>query len=297
MFWRRKSDNSPTNRQHAQGLLTSLYVMATMVEARDPYTGGHLWRVSQYCRLVAEKLGLPTDEVARISLGGFLHDLGKVGVPDEILRKPGRLTDQEYDLIKTHPEVGARLLAGHPLAELVMSAVLQHHEMPNGRGYPQGLSGTQLPLEARIVGVCDAFDAMTSHRPYRAGMPLAKALAIIEGEQGNQFDTEAAQALVALARSGQLDSIRGHSDDGIPLQECPMCGPTILIRRDQQPGELTCCRNCGAEAEIVEQQGRLVIEPTGRQASQSALAPQADLALIDSLLTIVVEHLRLPTKS
>ncbi|WP_370279565.1 HD-GYP domain-containing protein [Pontibacterium sp.] len=293
MFWRRKP--APVEQhQHAQGLLTTLYVMAAMVEARDPYTGGHLWRVSQYSRLVAEKLGLPAADIARIGLGAFLHDLGKVGVPDEILRKPGRLTDEEYDVIKAHPEVGMRVLAGHPLSGLVEAAVLAHHETPDGRGYPQGLSDAEIPDDARIVGVCDAFDAMTSHRPYRAGMPVEKALNIIEENMGRQFDRAAATALLELAGSGELDPILGHTDDGIPLQDCPACGPTIVVRRDQQAGDLSCCRSCGAEVSVVEQAGKLAITPTGQLATKAALAPEADDALINALVESVIAHLELP---
>src|SRR5271169_1048426 len=98
-----------------ENLLNSLFIMASMVEARDPYTGGHLWRVSQYSRVLAERGELPLNQVARIALGGFLHDLGKIAVPDAILKKPNRLTDEEYEIIKTHPEVGRRLLIDHPL--------------------------------------------------------------------------------------------------------------------------------------------------------------------------------------
>lgn len=293
MFWRRKA--APVaQHQHAQGLLTTLYVMAAMVEARDPYTGGHLWRVCQYSRLVAEKMGLSAPDIARIGLGAFLHDLGKVGVPDEILRKPGRLTDEEYDVIKAHPEVGMRVLAGHPLSGLVQAAVSSHHETPDGKGYPQGLSADEIPGDARVVGVCDAFDAMTSHRPYRAGMPVEKALGIIEANIGRQFDPEAAAALLELARSGELNPILGHTDDGIPLQECPACGPTIVVRRDQQAGDLSCCRSCGAEVSLVDQQGQLSITPTGQRATKKALAPEADDVLIAALVESVIVHLELP---
>ena len=110
---------------------------------------------------------------ARIAIGGFLHDLGKIGIPDAILRKRDKLTDDEMAIMKTHPDVGARLLAGHPLADLVRDAVLLHHETLDGSGYPKGIAGPDIPIAARIVGLCDAFDAMTSTRPYRAGMPMA----------------------------------------------------------------------------------------------------------------------------
>lgn len=147
-------------------LMASLLAMAWFVEARDPYTGGHLWRVSRYARLLAEETGLPAAEVAQVSVGGFLHDLGKIGVPDAVLRKPSRLTEEEYAVIKTHPDLGLRMLARHPLAAFVGDAVGMHHERPDGLGYPNGLTTENIPVAARIVGICDAFDAMTTALPH-----------------------------------------------------------------------------------------------------------------------------------
>ncbi|WP_084637440.1 HD-GYP domain-containing protein [Paludibacterium yongneupense] len=265
-------------------VLKSLYVMASLVEARDPYTGGHLWRVSQFSRLLAEEAGLPDVDVARVALGGFMHDLGKVGVPDAILNKPDRLTDEEYAIVKTHPELGERVLSGHPLAALVRSAVLSHHEMPNGRGYPHQLQGPAIPLEARIVGIADAFDAMTSTRPYRRGMPLAKGLDIIREALGQQFDREWGERFIALGEAGALDAIVGHSEPGIPLQTCPNCGPTIVVRRHLETGSLVYCRCCGAEATLDRRGGAIGIEPTGKLGSPSALQPDVDDDLVSELV-------------
>lgn len=160
-------------------LLKSLYGLSMIVEARDPYTGGHLWRVSQFSRLLAEASGLSPRATALAELGGFLHDLGKVGVPDSILGKPGKLDAAEFDVIRTHPAIGQRLLTPHPLSHLAIEAVVGHHEMPDGKGYPRGLRGDAIPAVARTVAIADAFDAMTSTRPYRPGMPIATAMAII----------------------------------------------------------------------------------------------------------------------
>ncbi|MDT8383255.1 MAG: HD-GYP domain-containing protein [Gammaproteobacteria bacterium] len=261
-------------------LLASLLTMAWFVEARDPYTGGHLWRVSRYARLLAEAAGVPEAEAARIGLGGFLHDLGKVGVPDAILRKPGALSGEEYAIIQTHPAVGMRMLAAHPLAKLVGDAVLLHHERPDGTGYPHGLPGEDVPAIARMVGICDAFDAMTSHRPYRAGMPRDKALAIIAKLRGVQFDAQYADAFLALGEAGELDQFIRHSDDGIPLQTCPMCGPTLVVQRDQQVGDHLYCRNCGGEFVLEPENAHLTARPTGGKGNPQALAPQVDTALI-----------------
>ena len=277
---------------HIDDLLRSLYVMASLVEARDPYTGGHLWRVAQFSRLLAVKHGLPVTDVARIALGGFLHDLGKVGVPDAILNKPDRLTDEEYAVIKTHPEVGNRLLAQHPLAELARAAVISHHERPDGAGYPHRLAGTEVPIDARIVGICDAFDAMTSTRPYRRGMPAAKALTIIEDNLGTQFDATLGRLFVDLGNAGALAPIVGHSEAGIPLQECPMCGPIIVVRAHHRTGDHVFCRNCGAEAAVERAGNDIRIVITGQKGSSADLQPDADMELIDALVRETIRHLK-----
>jgi hypothetical protein len=271
-------------QDHREDLLRSLLVMAWMVEARDPYTGGHLWRVSRFSRLLASELDLPASDVARISLGGFLHDLGKISVPDHILNKKDRLSDEEYAVIKTHPDVGWRMLAGHPLAQLAEAAIRAHHEMPDGKGYPRGLRAGEIPLDARVVGICDAFDAMTSTRPYRRGMPIANALAIIEAHLGRQFDQVFGERFLALGKDGMLDHIVGHSDEGIPLQECLMCGPTLVLRQGQQAGEHIYCRSCTGEYATSLEAGKLVAKPTGKTGRPQDLEPDADNELIARLV-------------
>lgn len=287
-LWRRwrSEQASPValTSSSAEQLLHSLFVIAWMVEARDPYTGGHLWRVSQYCRLLAQHAGLTNAEAARLAVGGFLHDLGKVGVPDAILNKPGRLNEEEMATIKTHPEVGARVLARHPLAPLAQMAVLHHHERIDGTGYPASLAGDAIPLDARVVAICDAFDAMTSARPYRRGIDSNRALAVIDEHKGRQFDHRFAEHFVALAEGGRLNHIIGHSDHGIPMQECPVCGPTIVVRREQHDGERVYCRNCGNEALVGHQHGQLCAMPTGRKGGAKELAPEPDLDVISELV-------------
>ncbi|OIO70663.1 MAG: phosphohydrolase [Zetaproteobacteria bacterium CG1_02_53_45] len=283
--------------KYIEDLLQSLFIMASMVEARDPYTGGHLWRVAQYSRLLAEAVGMPKDEVARISAGGFLHDLGKIGVPDHILRKPDRLTDEEFAVIRTHPEVGSRLLQGHPLAGLVIKVVQSHHETPAGTGYPEALSGDAIAPEARIVGICDAFDAMTSNRPYRRGMPVDKALSIIESKLGRQFDGVYGRIFVELGREGLLNHIVGHSEVGIPLQECPICGPTIVVTRKHVNGDHLFCRNCGGKA-VLERSGQHIsLRPTGEKGSAAELEAELNIDLIQELVTSASDHLNNRTLS
>ncbi|MCU7920684.1 MAG: HD domain-containing protein [Candidatus Thiodiazotropha sp. (ex Epidulcina cf. delphinae)] len=281
------SDNPSLANTHPQvaPLLHSLLVMAWMVEARDPYTGGHLWRVSQYCRLLAASIGLEKQQVARIALGGFLHDLGKIGVPDTTLKKPVRLSDQEYETIKTHPQIGARLLVGHPLASLVQTAILHHHERPDGAGYPYGLDESDLSVDSRIVSICDAFDAMTSTRPYRRGMSRDQALQGLKMNLHTQFDGNFGHLFIELGREGRLNHILGHSDLGIPLQACPLCGPTIVIHRNQKTGDYVYCQNCGAEAVIEKDKERLRTHPTGHRGSPDALQPKVDFDIIDDFVT------------
>jgi len=282
---------SAASTNQAKQLLASLLTMAWFVEARDPYTGGHLWRVSRYARLLAEHAGLPHAEVARIELGGFLHDLGKIGVPDAILQKKERLTDEEYTIIKTHPDIGLRMLAGHPLAALVRDAVHLHHERPDGQGYPKGLRGGAVPVAARIVGICDAFDAMTSQRPYRQGMPIDLALGILRREKGTQFDEKFADVFLALGEAAFLGHVHGHSDEGIPLQSCPTCGPTLVLRRGLTAGQNIYCRNCAGEFQLNAGDGALVARPTGRQGSRVDLEPEADVDLIQRTVSAAVASL------
>ncbi len=267
-----------------EDLLTSLLVMAWMVEARDPYTGGHLWRVSRFARALATDAGLSKADIGRIAIGGFLHDLGKISVPDHILGKRDRLTDDEYAVIKTHPEVGWRMLAGHPLAKLGEAAIRAHHETPDGGGYPRGLRSADIPLDARVVGICDAFDAMTSTRPYRRGMPVDKALEIITDNLDRQFDRELGERFVALGRIGALDHIVGHSDEGIPLHECMVCGPTLVLRSDHRAGAHVYCPSCTGEYAVEEKAGKLLTVATGRNASPVDLEPEADTVLIANVV-------------
>lgn len=276
--------DSALPRDLREDLMASLLIMAWIVEARDPYTGGHLWRVSRFSRLLAEDGGLPGADVARIAIGGFLHDLGKISTPDHILGKKGSLTEEEYEIIKTHPEVGWRVLSAHPLSILGKTAVLAHHERPDGAGYPHRLSGAAIPIDARIVGVCDAFDAMTSTRPYRPGMPVEKALSIIEENLGKQFDSALGTRFVALGRSGQLDHIVGHSDQGIPLHTCQVCGPTLVVRRGQKAGEHVYCRSCAGEYMIEGRDGKLAVVPTGRRGAPLALELEVDTQLIADMV-------------
>ncbi|MGX5913968.1 HD-GYP domain-containing protein [Aliidiomarina sp. Khilg15.8] len=285
--WLLRTDNKTGfDGKHDHDMLASLMVMAWVVEARDPYTGGHLWRVSQYSRLLAEAGGMCSSEVAQTALGGFMHDLGKVAVNDAILNKHGPLTDGEYEVIKTHPEAGARMLAGHPLRSLVIDTIRLHHERPDGRGYPFGLGESDIPDSAAIVGICDAFDAMTSTRVYRQAMPCEKATAIIEKGLGTQFNERWGEYFIALAQAGCFDGIIGFSDQGIPLHDCLSCGPTIIQKASNKVGDKLYCRSCGQEVELAEAKGHkgLITIPTGKQGMPQDLIGDTDGDLINRII-------------
>lgn len=158
---------------------TVIFTFARAVDAKSPYTRGHADRVTRYALMLADKLGLPAAERERLSRGALLHDIGKISVPDAILNKPGRLTDEEYTIIKQHPVQGVTMI--EPLQSLhdLIPLIRWHHERPDGRGYPDGLSGDAIPQLVRILSVADVYDALSSDRPYRAGMSHEQCLKIL----------------------------------------------------------------------------------------------------------------------
>ncbi|WP_249745275.1 HD domain-containing phosphohydrolase [Mesobacillus boroniphilus] len=178
--------------------------LSAALDARDPYTAGHSARVAAYSLSIGKKYGLSSNELSLLKKSAILHDIGKIGIPDGILLKDGKLTDEEFDEIKKHPVIGANIVKqvqGFSDMELVIEGIMFHHERYDGCGYPRGISGHSIPLFGRIIAVADAFDAMTSNRPYRNGMVIEKALAIIEEGKGTQWDPEFAGIFVNLMRN------------------------------------------------------------------------------------------------
>jgi putative nucleotidyltransferase with HDIG domain len=173
----------------------AIRALAAALDARDPYTAGHSERVSALSVAIGRELALPTDDLEVLRLGALLHDIGKIGVPDSVLRKPGSLTPAEYDIIKEHPALGARILKTVPFLARHIPIVELHHERPDGRGYPRGLRNEDIPLAARIVHVADAYDAMTSARAYRRAMPAGDALRELWRCAGTEFHAEIVSAL------------------------------------------------------------------------------------------------------
>ncbi|HWX25667.1 MAG TPA: HD domain-containing phosphohydrolase, partial [Vicinamibacteria bacterium] len=174
-----------TNKELFMG---AIRMLATAIDEKDPYTRGHSERVAFYSSVIAKHLGMPDDEVERVHLSGILHDVGKIGIEDKILRKAAALTDEEYEIMKQHPRKGEHILNQVPALKEMAGAGLQHHENVDGSGYPDALKGDQIPLLGRIVSVADAFDAMTTDRPYSKAMTFEAALARLRFLAGKKFD-------------------------------------------------------------------------------------------------------------
>lgn len=177
-----------------QSLLETLKALVTTLEARDPYTRAHSQRVSHYATALAAKMGCSKEEQDIVTVAGFLHDIGKVGICDAILLKTEPLTPAEYEVIKTHPIIGEQIVQHLGYFSREKSIIRHHHEWWDGRGYPDGLINHQIPFLARILTVADAFDAITTNRPYRAGRPFREALEELDCWAGSQFDAEAVVA-------------------------------------------------------------------------------------------------------
>lgn len=182
------SGNRDLYREQAEFLASVVRALTSAIDAKDPYTCGHSDRVARIAVRLAKELGCDTDVLHTLYMAGLLHDIGKIGIDDAVLRKPGKLTDAEFEHIKQHPELGYRILADIKQLSDVLPAVLHHHEQWDGAGYPFKLSGDQTPLIARIVAVADAFDAMSSDRPYRKGLPFERVDQIFQEGAGRQWD-------------------------------------------------------------------------------------------------------------
>jgi len=170
--------------------------MADAVDLRDAYTGGHSRRVTEYCAIILKELDHNGPEVALIEAAARVHDIGKIGIPDAVLNKPGRLTDEERAIMEEHPTHGATLLKRYADFARGVEIVLHHHESWDGTGYPHGLVGTDIPFGARVIAVADSYDAMTSDRPYRRGMSADKAVAILRQGRGQQWDAALVDAFL-----------------------------------------------------------------------------------------------------
>lgn len=273
-------------------LLKSLLALATLIEARDAYTGGHTWRVSQYSKLLAVDLGMNNQESFAVQIGALVHDLGKVGIPDNILNKKGALDDKEYAQIKGHPEIGLKAIKDHPLKEIISTAIGDHHKRPDGMGYPGTKKNETLSTIARIVSLSDAFDAMTSSRSYRNGMSKEKAFSIIMENLNTQFDKDLSYRLFDLDKKNKLDGILAHAYNEVPMLCCPGCGPVIAPSEDHNhDGDGITCPACTGEFTLHKHKDTFELEYDGTEASFYVPAP--DNYSIQSVMNDFQEEIEL----
>lgn len=192
-------------------LIGCLRTIVNTVDAKDAYTAGHSDRVALYAQMICRELGCDELQQKQVYITGLLHDVGKIGLPDNVLSKPGRLTSEEFEFIKRHPEYGVKILRHIEQLSFTLPGVLHHHEAYDGSGYPHGLEGEEIPLLARIIAVADAFDAMTSDRPYRAGMPVEEAINRLRDGSGQQWQPEVVEAFLRCETEARQTSSQAES--------------------------------------------------------------------------------------
>jgi putative nucleotidyltransferase with HDIG domain len=209
-------------QENKELFLASIRALAEAIDAKDPYTRGHSERVATYSASVAREMGLAAVEVERIRLSALLHDVGKIGVDDRIIRKPTALTEDEFEAMKTHPIKGAAIMSAIPQLADVIPGMKYHHEKWSGGGYPEGLVGEKIPMQARIVSVADTYDAMTTTRPYQKAMELDYVVERIRQFSGVRYDPVVVTAFLRAYEKGNLAPIPVTSsplDEEEPLRE------------------------------------------------------------------------------
>lgn len=198
------SDLQRAAQENRELFLGTVKALAAAIDGKDPYTRGHSERVARFSTAIAQRLDLPDEEIEKVRISALLHDVGKIGIDDRILKKPAALTDDEFELMKQHPQKGHKIMSQIPAMREFLPGIYMHHEMINGGGYPQGLKDEEIPLQARIISVADTFDAMTTDRPYQKAKNFGDALARIEELVGTRYDERVVAALVAACESGQI---------------------------------------------------------------------------------------------
>ncbi len=205
-------------RENHELFINSIRALAAAIDAKDPYTRGHSERVARYSSQVAKEMELSPEDVRRVRLSALLHDVGKIGIDDRILRKPTALTEEEFEIMKSHPVKGAAIMEAIPQLKDVIPGMKHHHERWEGGGYPDGLAGDEIPLQARIVSVADTFDAMTTTRPYQRAMDIRFVFQRLRDLAGNRFDPAVVEALIRSYEKGELVPIaREEAPPEVPL--------------------------------------------------------------------------------
>jgi HD-GYP domain-containing protein (c-di-GMP phosphodiesterase class II) len=205
-------ENSRLNLKVVDGYKGTIRALAASIDAKDHYTRGHLQRVTDFALLGAMSLNMTREELEILEYAGILHDIGKIGIPDSILTKPSRLTSEEYDIIKQHPRLGASIIEDVLFLKEARMLALHHHERYDGKGYPDGLAGADIPLGARLLAVADAFDSMTSNRSYRSAMSTDAAIDELHKNCGTQFCPVCVEAFVTSLKTQMGKSSSGRSD-------------------------------------------------------------------------------------
>jgi HD-GYP domain-containing protein (c-di-GMP phosphodiesterase class II) len=191
-------------RENHELFMGTIRAMAQAIDAKDPYTRGHSMRVNRYSVILAKELGLKGAQLREIHVSSLMHDVGKIGINDAILQKPGKLTDDEFEVMKTHTVLGANIIAPIRQMKRIIPGLRWHHERMNGQGYPDGLNGDKIPLMARIIAVADTFDAITTHRPYQTAMTYDEALKVLARLKGVALDEKIVNAFFRAYERGEI---------------------------------------------------------------------------------------------
>ncbi len=227
------------NMQIQKMSLQTITTIANTIDAKDEYTRGHSRRVSEYSAAIAEKLGMSPDEVSNIRWVALLHDIGKIGVPDAVLNKPGRLTNEEYQMMKQHTVIGGEILKDIGMLKGIDVGARYHHERYDGKGYPDGISGEDIPYIARIIAVADAYDAMTSNRIYRKHLHEEKVMNELKAGLGTQFDPKAGQALIELLQKGELENLNPNTTENNEMQDVTRIISRVMeLQEEKMAGRL-----------------------------------------------------------
>lgn len=238
------------SRQLEKSYYDTLKVIVDSLEMRDYYTIGHGRRVALFARIIAEELGWTEDRLKLVEMGGTIHDLGKIGIDDAILGKKSKLTETEMEQMRFHPEIGARIVRDADFLKPLLPFILYHQERFDGTGHPGHLKGEDIPVEGRLLAVADAFDAMTSDRPYRKAMDAEEAIRIIREESGRQFDPGVVEAFFRAWTKGKITKAMVSSAEQVKTIECPYCSSKIEIRPDSADSYLIHCPECHKRARL-----------------------------------------------
>ncbi|GAC1396129.1 MAG: hypothetical protein NVSMB56_10670 [Pyrinomonadaceae bacterium] len=191
-------------QENRELFLGTVKALAAAIDGKDPYTRGHSERVARFSIAIAERLGMSDADIEKLRISALLHDVGKIAIDDAILKKAAPLTTEEFEVMKTHTTKGYKILSQIPAMHEFLSGIRSHHEMINGAGYPQGLKGSEISLQARIISVADTFDAMTTDRPYQKGMELDVALERVKTFVGTRYDPRVVNALIKACEEEQI---------------------------------------------------------------------------------------------